>query len=354
MKWNLAIYLKGFPEHYRFRDQHYFMAPVTEEHVQLLKACAEKMPADKRFFENTPATALTVVAFCVEAKDQEEALVAALHQVEGIIDAISLVTDGALPNYCSLVEMREGDSPDSQIVHAAAPQWIFMESDNDEPAALWRDRNDKLFAAINPFLDIASGAHPRCGTPLCRQLLYSMKMFRWGRTVGDFGLEFVCKWSALEGLVCGGETSNKTQLLRSRIPLLFPNSINTKATVEKLWKFRHEAVHEARAFHSDKLHDSPPFAVEMDEVELFFRAVFVFALASVNTAATVKDLWSSTAGFSAPPEVLQQRPHAIARFPASNILLTSGFSIQGGGKLFDLAFAQHHASLNASHGTPGT
>lgn len=101
MTWNLAIYLKGLPEHYRFGGQHYFMAPVTEEHVQVLKACAERMSADKRFFENTAATALTVVAFRIEAKDQQEALASALHQVEGFIDALALVTDGALPDYCS-------------------------------------------------------------------------------------------------------------------------------------------------------------------------------------------------------------------------------------------------------------
>lgn len=251
--------------------------------------------------------------------------------------------------------MREGDLPDSQIVRAAAPQWIFMQSNKEEATSLWKDRNAKLFDSINPFLDIASGAHPRGDTPLCRQLLYSMKMFRWGKTVGDFGLEFVCKWSALEGLVCGGESSGKKQLLTSRIPLLFPNAISTtQSAVERLWKFRHEAVHEARAFHSDNLHDSPPFAVEMDEVELFFRAVFVFALSFVDTAATVKDLCSNTIGFSTPPEVLQKRPHELARFPASNILLKSDLSIKGSGTMFDLAFAHHHLTLSASRGTPST
>jgi hypothetical protein len=46
-------------------------------------------------------------------------------------------------------------------------------------------------------------------TELRRQLAYSVKMFRQGIISGDPGIEYLCKFSALEGLVCGSQTKNK-------------------------------------------------------------------------------------------------------------------------------------------------
>ena len=79
-----------------------------------------------------------------------------------------------------------------------------------------------------------------------------MKMYRAGAQTEDFGLEFICKWSALEGLVCGGELRNKGQLLRDRLSALLPSPPGeTEMLVKELWKFRSQAVHEALAFKSN-------------------------------------------------------------------------------------------------------
>jgi hypothetical protein len=221
------------------------------------------------------------------------------------------------------------------------PTWAYLHPKDPASAASWRERGEKVFRALNPFFDIASGLHARRDTSLARQLLYSMKMYRHGAATGIYGLEFICKWSGLEGLVCGGEREAKRALLLQRMPALFAaEKAAVEAKMKELWNLRNEAVHEARAFYSEHLDESKLLALETDEVERLFLAVVVFALDHIDRADSVKTLWPFAAGYQLPAFASQKRPDDMPRYAVTNFLLNPHLIGKGFGALIDAAFAQ--------------
>ncbi len=339
MKWDVAFFLRNYPREYRFQDKHYRMLDVDERHVESIRRHTSDRPAVGSFFAKPGSAELMAIILRVEADNKDDAIELGRHIVQGFIDGLALLRDRNLPSVCPLVEIRRGDEPNSVLIELAESGWAYFGHKHAASDTIWRSRCDMVFRALFPFFDIISQLHPRRNTSLARQLMYSMKMYRHGAGTGVFGLEYICKWSALEGLVCGSERHNKRGLLKQRIPQLFSNcQAQVEATVVKLWDLRNEAVHEARAFDSDHLHEAPLLGPQIEDVEFLFLTVVTFALARIEDANSVQTLWHDATSFQL-PDWARKRPQDMPRMAVTNVTFNTDFELIGGGGLFDHAFA---------------
>ena len=106
-----------------------------------------------------------------------------------------------------------------------------------------------------------------------------MRMFRHGKQSGSWGVEFICKFCALEGLVCGDERFHKQEELKKRLVALFRDSSSEfTGQIAKLWSYRNGAVHTARAFDSGRLKEGAPLGVQIENIEYLFVGALVFAI----------------------------------------------------------------------------
>ena len=340
MKWDLAFYVRNSPVEYRFHDRHFRMADVTDEHVEsLLRGGMDGVPGVPEFFAKARRQKLTVILFRVSADTAEDSLTLAMHQLDGFVDGLAVLLDRDLPEICSVVAVRREGEANSQYVRMVSSQWARFQPNDPTLSEQWRERNRNVLDGLMPFFDIASGIHAQKDTSLSRQLLYSMKMYRAGAETGDFGLEFICKWSGLEGLVCGGEKSGKHKLLQERLSSLMPEPVDeTTELVRTLWGFRNQAVHEALAFQSDYLEGAPSLAIWIEPVERLFLAVVTFALAHLDKTDAVQTLWPYVTSFQLPLYATLSRPSEMARVAATKVRFNVPLVGEGEGRFFDAAF----------------
>ena len=342
MKWDIAFLVRNYPREYRFSDQHYMMVDVHQRHLDLLqKHTASRSPEIAAFFAGARSDVYMAVLYRTETTEEGDAMELARHVLEGFIDGIAVLVDRNLPKVCPLVQIRRDEEPNSYLIELGDEGWAYLQPKNPGSEAAWQKRCKMLFQTLFPFFDVVAQVHSRRNTSLSRQLMYSMKMYRHGAATGVFGLEYICKWSALEGLVCGGEPHKKLALLKKRIPQLFPNQSSAiEAKVAELWELRNEAVHEARAFDSDYLHEAPLLGPQIEEVELLFSAVVMFALANIDLADSVQTLWELAASFTL-PEWAAKRTSDMPRMSIKKLRFDTKLAITGGGALFDTSESLH-------------
>lgn len=153
-------------------------------------------------------------------------------------------------------------------------------------------------------------------------------------------MEFICKWSALEGLVCGGTRSGKRRLLLERLAALFRDEKQQVETeVNDLWITRNDAVHEAKAFRSTQLAESSPLAGPIESTDRLFLAVVAFALAHIEAVDSITDLWARVRTYSLPDPVKERRPKQMPRFMVTACRMRTGAVWTDGGRQIDGLFA---------------
>ena len=338
MDWDVVFLVSGLPKENRFRDKHYFMADVTNAHQKKLAELTKQSQASVAFFSNPNLGKLTAIGFRLDADSEGDAINFGAERLDGFIDCLSILCEHNLPSICPLVKVNKSGDNDSVFVEVYPTTWAYFEPKDPNSKANWKERSDRVFQALFPFFDIASGIHANPNTSLVRQLVYSMKMYRHGASTRIYGLEFICKWSALEGLICGSQRQNKRQLLLSRLPKLFPQSQDTiDNLVKKLWALRNSAVHEAKAFDFIDPDRSAHLGMQIEEVERLYLAVFLFALAHVDKANSVEDLWAFASAFSLPAFATQKRPKDMVRFVVTSMRGSTSILFQGGGAMFNRA-----------------
>lgn len=338
MTWDVAFLLRNYPREYRFRDRNYVMVDVHQRHLDLLKNNTTHIPSVAAYFAGIDSNEHTAVLFRIEAESEDDALELARHILDGFIDGLAILVDRSLPKMCPLLQVRRDHEPNILLIELGDSGWAYFQAKQSSSEAIWQSRCKSVFHALFPFFDVVAQLHSRRDTSLSRQLMYSMKMYRRGAATGVFGLEYICKWSALEGLVCGGERNRKLTFLKKRIPQLFPNKYSAIATqVSDLWDLRNEAVHEARAFDSDHLHEAPLLGPQIEQVELLFLTVVLFALVNLDRADSVQTLWTHAASFTL-PNWAAMRPQDMPRMAMTKPRFNTKLAIVGGGALFDSAF----------------
>ncbi len=337
MNWDVAFILRDYPAHYRFSDSSHFMLPVSPAMIDGLLKLDDLYPVAP-FFRECGVDRFTTACFRVDAADENAAVDSARHRLAGFLDGISLIVGHEFPRICPLAYIRREGEEDARIVGLPEPTWAYFRADDGEAERLWRSRSDSVFRVLLRFFDLVIAPATHASSSLSRQLLYSTKMYRHGMTIEIYGLEFICKCSALEGLVCGGERE-KRKLLRERLPNLYhADRAETEELVDKIWTIRNEAVHEARAFRSGTLTDSPILSEALEGVDRLFLGTFVFATENLETASSVRELWPKAQTYQLPGFVTMKRPPSMPRFMMTSCTLETHQRWLGGSRQIDQIF----------------
>jgi hypothetical protein len=331
MRWDLVFFLKGYPARYRFGDANYFMIGVDADELgRLAKVEEEAEPKTTAFFDPEKPEQFTAFGFRGEADDQQAAIDRALQCLQGFLDGASLLLGHESPRI-GPVMIREGDRDDARLCLLMDAQWTYMDS-HDETSRAWSEQSAQVFKHLWPFFDVVAAVHDRSVTPLAEQLVYSMKMYRRGATASLDGVEFICKWSALEGLVSVGEYPKRRKIVERLEALFRDRQAEISVLVEKLWKIRNNAVHEARP---------GQVAEPIQRVDELFLGVAVFAIAHLNRANSLDELWSFAPTFAVPAFAKNTRPGRWRILGGTMPTATS----QYGGKVIEAHFAAHARAL---------
>jgi hypothetical protein len=345
MRWDVALFLKGYPAEFRFAAPHYFMCGVTATKLREIAHFARpQFPEAADFFDPTHPEQFSVFGFRGEADSQNAAVLFAQDCLAGIIDGLSVLLGHEQPVHAPLAILREGENADTQLGMLFGTQWTYIRTTDQEAEDRWTNHRPELFKQLWPFFDVVAGLHARSDTALARQLSHSMKMYRQGASAVMEGVEFICKWTALEGLVCAGVQWRKFEALKKRLPSLFPTRQQEIGTmVTNLWKARNEAVHEARAFRSPHVTNSHPLVGPIGNVDELFLGVATFAIAQLQNVDSVEALWDTASTFVLPDFAKHIRP---GRFRIQGTTATL-MDVPGGGDHLDGLFAAGASAFGA-------
>jgi hypothetical protein len=346
--WQIAFLVRDYPEELRTLGPAHFNGQIDETFLDLLRKTGERSILD--FLGHDVANRFIWVAFEVDAESRLDAIAEARHRVEGLVDGASFWGDNEWPSISGFVWVGQADDPNLQIVLHHRQVWIEMLNTATESRAAWKQRNEELRTRVNRFFSLALDQHSRATTPLSRQIRHSMRMFRHGKHSGSWGVEFICKFCALEGLVCGDEQRRKGEKLRQRLAVLFrDSSVQFVERIEKLWRYRSEAVHTARAFDSGNLDDGAPLGVHLEEIEYFFAGVLVFALEQVVTVDDVTALWQNAGTYTLPDFARLQRPRDFPKYAVPNMEIPTRIQMAGGGAILKQHLTAARARFEAAN-----
>jgi len=314
-----------------------------------LAELVRRLPDFQSFMGGNPVSSVVGIAIRNDFETERDAADRAWAIMMGILDGYSLGIDAAVPKLCGYFLIRSGNSPDADVkMYSEGSGWAHLHSQNPDSERLWEAAKSKVFEHFLRFFEVVVDEQVRAQTALVHQLLYSARMFRHGAVSHEFGIQYLCKFSALEGMVSGEAKSQKRALLRSRLPRLFRKTEKAVAqTVEALWDLRCTASHQARAF---AIHDLPGAVLtggRIEDLEYLFRGTCIFALDHLKQARTIDDLWSEVANYDLPDHALFQRPSDMPRYAVASGLLDPHILWPGAGRAFDKLYTDLNSNISA-------
>jgi hypothetical protein len=143
---------------------------------------------------------------------------------------------------------------------------------------------EHLLSVLSQLIEESPDGHKE----LAWQALHSAKLFRRGVESKSFGMEFFCKFAALENLVVGGESSlGKGERIRNRLTALVGDVLpHAESSISELWKRRHPLVHEARIEFIEEDPKAFPVHVHMETLNWLFQVTLVFLADHFGSASS--------------------------------------------------------------------
>ncbi len=293
---DLVFFIRGFPEKLSLHKS-VFATVVHPEVIPTLAKSTEGLHGGD-FFEG--ADRLACFGIRLGAPSTKEAIGAGRYVVDAMIDGLSLAIPRPLPKVGLLAIVCDDTREHGYWAHFSPIAWVRMSPaapNSQESPSPWAR---SVFGLVSPFMDVIAENHPNHDSDLARQLVQSLKMFRHGAEANSFAVEFICKFSALEGLVCG-EKEKKGPALRDRLPRLFRHDGKvTVARIQRLWEDRSAAIHASAGFYSAHAKGTRAVQIHLSEVDYLFRGVVAFAIGRLKEARTVPELWAAGDKFDLP------------------------------------------------------
>lgn len=266
-----------------------------------------------------------------------KAISAAWEQVSCGRDAIC-IADRTVPNILPFAIVRQDHGKDTQICWFMPQATMQYGNPNETDLQYWNTRADRILANLLPLLSKALDSEIKSYSPLLRQLLYSFRMFRIGDESEYYGIEFLCKFCALEGIVTGSERSNKYKKIQERLCTLFKNVPHIDEIAKKLCEIRHDIAHEAKCdlFQWDKNYHAPEPLLE--ELSNLTRGILIYGIDHVDKCSSVEELWKMADEYNVDQCLLVKKcpgkEKVFTRYCQINIGV-----LDGTGKIFDDIFS---------------
>jgi hypothetical protein len=356
MRRDFLFLAMNLPPKHLVRDRHHFTATLDNITREYLLKSTQRVHGLQGFLLESAESPLFGIGVRNEHADEPLATRKAWQTLSGIVDGYALFLDAAPPKICPYFILREGNSADASLrSYAHEGTWLTMHPKEALSERRWEEVKYQHSQRLLKLFDIAAAEAAQLKPPLFHQILYSVRMFRHGAAAEVFGIQFLCKFSALEGLVCGSETSNKKQLLRDRLGPLFRKvpALN-RSQIDTLWELRCTASHQAKAFEFEDDPDLVNHAIHIESLDRFFRGVLVFALDHFDKVTTVNELWRNLGSYELPDYAVEERPRDMPRYAASHFLINPHSDLPGLGSSFDVIYeppsAQKSSGVSGAQG----
>jgi hypothetical protein len=324
MRRDFIFFIKGIDPNLYVKGTSFILLLASNELKNLFSQLENNHAGVGAWFKVSQEITVAVVRHVHEAFD--ESFDAAYKTIHGACDTYAVLAD-EVPVISPAVAVREADGNDAHISFifdtAGRVTWNAPEG----AAARWGDRNVEVVKKLLPCFDLATSTQKQ--TELSEQLELSLKMYRHGAAASTIGIEFLCKMSALEGLICGHERFKKERLLKERIALLIRDSTDWNTEVSELWKLRCAGSHRSDAF-------SPILGTAASLVDFIFVAVVVFVADHLKTVSAITDLWSLAGCYHLPPAAVQKREGNRGR--SLRATMKPGLKWSGAGSIIDAHF----------------
>ncbi|MGD0060809.1 MAG: hypothetical protein ABSD58_15435 [Verrucomicrobiia bacterium] len=339
VEWHIGFFVKGIPHPYFIHSPKKLrMARIGDPALPGIEQLKQKHPSFSNFFLSPDRWGVIFVAVRAKVRSESEAVEEAWGLLEQIRDGLALVLD-VPPKVAPIMILRQAGNPDARVVHFTPTSWMFLNAKKADITQAWEKRCDALLNSLLPFFDASLAHRWQKHSSLTMQIINSARLYRLGCESQSYGLEFLCKFAAMENLVAGTARWQKARKLRERIPMLIKNTKwDVARAVTKLWKLRNSAVHEARLEYLPKWEKSFPLEVLVSQLEFITTAVFVFALQNMKKARTVSGLWRLANTYQLPSWAARERPKEIRKLPGRTIRGSRGEIWTNAGTWFDPVF----------------
>ena len=327
MRRDLIFFVNGVPEELTVHDAHSFFAPVSEDII----AQVTKLGEDMSYWLRKSGKKFHAFVLRNNLEDETESMMDAYEKLSGILDGYAFFTDDAVPEIWPLVQIRENDQPNAKIRFFSLRAWFRVHSKDGSFEKIWNERNRQLLNRFLAYFDLTATNNATLDTELANQISLSAKMFRHGRMSSSYGIDYLCKFTALEGLVCGSQRHGHGELLERRLSVLFRHRKEIGKEVQELWRIRCEASHQGKAFATN-------FTTLIEPVEKLTLGALVFAVDHVRVAKTVDELWDNASGYTLPDEAIMERPPEIQRRAVVSLISKPVLEWTNVGKLVDHIF----------------
>lgn len=327
MQRDLIFFVNGIPEKMKLLDEHFFFAPVEKDISDELR----KLGDDFTHWLRKSGGKFHAFVLRNNVENEDDAVTDAFDKLSGILDGYTFLTEEIVPEPWPVVQVREKNNLDAKIKFFGFQAWARLNSKDGVAKKNWETRTMQLLNRLLPFFDEVSVNDVASRTELADQIVLSAKMFRHGGMARSYGVNFLCKFSSLEGLVCGSEKYGHGKLLEERLSQLFRHRGNIKTEVRELWGMRCEASHQGKAFSND-------FPKSITLLENLVLGTVVFAIDHLKTLKTIDELWKNAASYISPAEAIMERPPEIRRLAALQLIGSANLKWTNVGLLVDKGF----------------
>lgn len=280
--------VSGIPSEMRISHEHHALVGLGETERREIERIAVKQGGLADWLRRA-GSGISVAIFRNDFSSETEGFTAAFKQISSILDGYTFLTEDTTPELSPLVLIRVRDEHNACAKIFSQRAMVRWGNPTAESALAWKERKSLLKDRWIAFFDSVAG-DSKVDTEIVRQLGLSARMYRHGQRAAAYDVEFLCKFTALEGLVCGSRRSGHIQLLTSRLPLLFRNWPELKEEIKRLWEYRCAASHQGNSSHEQ-------MSTLIEPVAKLTLGVFVFALDNIGAAKSIDELWECAADY---------------------------------------------------------
>jgi|GEM_PF-6180837 len=341
MVWHVVLFLKAMPTRLTYYADGFRIARVSSSCFGASAGQLNQTSPDfPTFIEHDVLTVAAVRVTTDGGDDDKRAAWKARSLLGHFVDAVAIAF-GQVPRVADLLLLRKAGEDCAEVVVYRDQLWATMarKGSEDEKDRLAR-RSEELLVSLGPLLDSAFAA-PGWGamTELQKQLLYSARLYRKGCEGRSFGLEFLCKFAAVEGLTVATVRSSKYAVMRDRlVELMRPNDAAVEERIRKLDEKRHLIAHEAMEEQFPDAPDPVPYAIDTLLLDEVAAAVFSFASANLGVCRTVKDLWERGKRPEQGSALTERRSSTVVKVAVRNMLSKRKQYLRGLGSWLDELF----------------
>lgn len=222
--------------------------------------------------------------------EEDESLEQAHAQVAALLDTYALIAFET-PKLLPVVIICDDGSHHAKVglFEIEGPGNVFI----GEAAAKFQKRSAFLLQRLLPAFDLIESNAAE--NELAERLRVFARMFHLGRIAHQRQVQFLCKFTAVESLVCGSQERGRGPKLRERLPSLFKGRL-TSERVKELWELRCGASHEGSG-------EWTSFVNALADIDYLALGCAIFAVDHLGLITSLDDLWKKASKYHLPSDL---------------------------------------------------